>query len=205
MAKDGEVFNLIFERGNFLKNVILSLFKPLKTEIFKETIPPKLNNCICCGLCVEVCPTNAISIFKFRDIICESCGLCVEICQNSAIKKDRFYVDPQKCTKCGYCVMFCTIPLIKNEIPVKKVPEVTLECNNCGLCIYQCLEKAIQFKNGEIVINPKICKICLKCVEFCPLNALLSPNDSVKSKIINVDLNSCIFCKDCEEICPIKK
>jgi len=205
MAKDNEESNILFEKGKFLKNILLNLFKPVKTEKFNETINPNLDDCICCGSCVEVCPTNAISVFKFKNLICESCGICHEICPNNAIDKDRFSVDMEKCTKCGYCVMFCTIPILKNEIPAKPAPEITKECNNCKLCISKCKNRAISFTDGKIVIDEKKCILCLECAEFCPLNAIYSPEESIRSKIIKLDLNSCIFCKDCEEACPLKR
>ncbi|MBA2862563.1 4Fe-4S binding protein [Methanococcus maripaludis] len=206
MSYDDEEFNKIFTKGKFLKNIIFNLFKPHKNpEFLGETKSPELEECICCGLCVDVCPTNAISVFKFRDTICEHCGACLNACPVEAIEKNRFSVDPEKCIKCGYCSIVCTIPILKNEMPVSKVPEVTKECNNCKLCIQKCPKKAISFENGKILINPEKCNLCLKCVEFCPLNALLSPEDALKSKIIKVDLNSCIFCKDCEEVCPVRK
>jgi len=46
--------------------------------------------CSGCGLCVEVCPPQALSIKKghaeLEKEYCEECGLCASICPNTAIK-----------------------------------------------------------------------------------------------------------------------
>lgn len=48
--------------------------------------------CISCGICVEMCPTTP-TVFEMRDVtvfamhpeVCERCMLCVENCPTSAI------------------------------------------------------------------------------------------------------------------------
>jgi ferredoxin len=205
--KEVDEFYKFLKTKSILKIIIKNLFGK-KTEFLetnKRTEKPHLGNCIGCGLCVDVCPTNAIEIFKFREIICSCCGVCVEVCPNNAIEKDRFTIDTEKCTKCGYCVLFCSIPYIKNEIPKPKTPVITSECNKCMLCIKKCENKAILFKDNKIIIDEEKCKNCLKCVEFCPMKAILSPDEFVNSCIVKVDINSCIFCKECVEACPLKK
>ncbi|MDK2791085.1 MAG: H+/Na+-translocating ferredoxin:NAD+ oxidoreductase subunit [Methanothermococcus sp.] len=192
-------------KGNLIKNILKNLFGIRKKfDKGKKTEEPQLDSCIGCGLCVDVCPTDAIQVFKFRDIVCSSCGVCLEICPNDAILEDRYTIDKDKCTKCGYCAMFCTIPFIKNEIPLPKTPMITKECNNCRLCVGKCPENAIYASENKIHIDGKKCKNCLTCVDYCPMNAIVSSNDYVKSCIINVDINSCIFCKECEYVCPLK-
>ncbi|AEH06563.1 4Fe-4S binding protein [Methanothermococcus okinawensis] len=201
---------MVINKGNLLKKIFKNVFKKNEFQELKKTEHPILDNCIACSLCVKVCPTNAIKIFKFRNIICSHCGACMNVCPNNAILLDRFTIDKDKCTKCGYCALVCSIPIIKNEIPMPNTPVITNECNNCGLCITKCPNKAIYFENDEkgnckISINPEKCENCSICIDFCPMHAMLSPADYVKSCIIKVDIDSCIFCKECEEICPMKK
>lgn len=47
------------------------------------------DNCVGCEMCIEVCPTNAISMNDDVAVInedeCTECGTCVEECPNEAI------------------------------------------------------------------------------------------------------------------------
>ena len=56
------------------------------------------------------------------------------------------------------------------------------KCINCGLCHSTCPDMVFQFKKGEykgkkMMINQGLdyyhCKGCLRCVEVCPVNALV--------------------------------
>lgn len=52
------------------------------------------NTCIGCGLCVDVCPRNAITLVDGRAVIdpdsCTSCGQCILTCPVAAIKDARY-------------------------------------------------------------------------------------------------------------------
>ncbi|WP_456374018.1 4Fe-4S binding protein [Methanocaldococcus sp.] len=198
-----EEFYKIIKGVGIIKNIIKMIYLSNKNkDIFSKpskTKPIQLVECIGCGLCVSKCPTNAIKIFDFRETICSVCGTCLEICPNKAIIKDRFTIDESKCMKCGICILFCPIPIIKKEIPKPKTPVILKDrCNSCGLC--DC--EAIDVLNKEI--DPEKCKLCLKCIDRCPLQAILTPDEYVNSLIIKVDIDSCIFCRECEEVCPIR-
>ncbi len=44
--------------------------------------------CLACGLCADVCPTEAISpigVYKINHDLCIECGLCEECCPSGAI------------------------------------------------------------------------------------------------------------------------
>lgn len=46
--------------------------------------------CIGCGICVEVCPNEALEIIDGCSVLvrrddCESCGICAELCEQQAI------------------------------------------------------------------------------------------------------------------------
>ena len=49
----------------------------------------QVQKCTGCGVCIEVCPVEAISMDADKavidDNICTECGLCVEECPNEAI------------------------------------------------------------------------------------------------------------------------
>lgn len=50
------------------------------------------DNCVACGLCVEACPIQAISIIENRAVInkdlCIECGSCIDICPLEAIHQE---------------------------------------------------------------------------------------------------------------------
>ncbi|NLV20588.1 MAG: 4Fe-4S binding protein [Syntrophomonadaceae bacterium] len=46
------------------------------------------DKCSSCGLCADVCPTEAISpvgVYIIKTELCISCGLCQECCPSAAI------------------------------------------------------------------------------------------------------------------------
>ncbi len=64
-------------------------------------------------------------------------------------------------------------------------------CINCGLCFSACPDMVFQFVKGEykgkkMMINQGLdyyhCKGCLRCVDVCPVNALVRGNESEHSK-----------------------
>ncbi|WP_456419380.1 4Fe-4S binding protein [Methanocaldococcus infernus] len=170
-----------------LKFLIKHLFFNNNNKEPTETEKIKLDNCICCELCLSVCPTEAISLFKYSKVICEYCKLCEDICKK------------KYCESCGYCSLFCPLIYIKNLTPKPKTPVIDKKsCVSCGLCSCE----AIDIKNKKI--DEDKCNLCLSCVEKCPMLAIKTPEEYVKSLFIKVDYDKCIFCRACEEICPIK-
>ncbi|MCS3900682.1 4Fe-4S binding protein [Methanococcus voltae] len=210
-------------KSKLLKNILSNVLSPKEFDKQARTKKPIVIDCLACGLCEKVCTTESIKIFKFKDIICENCGACANVCPVDAINLNRFDIDSEKCIQCGYCALFCTIPIIMNEIPIINTPHITNECNNCGLCVPKCPEKAISYdkslskivisdncrysKNNNLEINEKnkLNDECMICKNYCPMNAIILPKDYNKACIIKLDINSCIFCKDCQYICPLNE
>lgn len=53
---------------------------------------------------------------------------------------------------------------------------------------------------GRPVVFPQKCKqACTKCYELCPTGAITPVNGKV-----TIDLGKCLFCRECEKICPEK-
>ena len=55
-------------------------------------------------------------------------------------------------------------------------------------------------KKGLVTIDPKQCKSCGICVEFCPRKVLISEEPLLKAKV--ADPERCNACQLCEIYCP---
>ncbi|MFI3318721.1 MAG: RnfABCDGE type electron transport complex subunit B [Rikenellaceae bacterium] len=124
--------------------------------------------CLGLGDCVKACSFGAMSIN-------ESTGL-VEI-------------DPEKCTACGACVKACPKSVIELRKRWPKDRAIYVACASkdkgaavmksckagcigCGKCVKACAFDAITVENGLAYIDPLKCKLCRKCVNECPTQAI---------------------------------
>ena len=123
----------------------------------------------CLGLadCVVVCNFDAIHMNPETDLPvvndkCVACGACVEACPRDIIelrpkgkKERRIFVSCINQEKGG---------------PAKK--NCAVACIGCGQCFKVCKFDAITIENNLAYIDPFKCKLCRKCVEVCPTNAI---------------------------------
>lgn len=85
----------------------------------------KLSACNQCGSCVDVCPTDALSINKFGVVmmnkkLCSGCYVCVEICPTNNFRTYPEGDMPFKCIACGACARECpadALEIVKEEAP----------------------------------------------------------------------------------------
>ncbi|NLE43560.1 MAG: 4Fe-4S binding protein [Chloroflexi bacterium] len=68
--------------------------------------------CIQCGKCVDVCPTESLSvdrrgIVRLRKATCVGCLACVGFCPYSAMFYHQDQSEPFKCVACGQCAKAC--------------------------------------------------------------------------------------------------
>ncbi|MFA5537002.1 MAG: 4Fe-4S dicluster domain-containing protein [Bacillota bacterium] len=99
----------------------------------------KNNNCISCGLCVNMCPSGALQIssdetsyaYYFTSSLCLDCRICQLFCPKEAVSRDR-----EQLEKPFERVNIFTAAVIE----CKKCGKTTVEENE-GLC-YWCKEKA---------------------------------------------------------------
>lgn len=128
-------------------------------------------------------------------------------------------VSEEDCIGCGACMKECPVDCIELEMP--SPVHIGSTCVYCGKCIETCPFSAISLKEeyfeaengriffkrrdvpgtaqGEVLINDNACQRCEVCVNKCPVDALYLENDKVK-----VDQDKCIFCGECQIICPTK-
>ena len=127
----------------------------------------------CLGLadCVVVCNFDAIHMNPENGLPevndkCVACGACVEACPRDIIelrpkgKKDRrIFVSCMNEEKGGIARKNCKVA-----------------CIGCGKCEKVCEFDAITIKNNLSYIDPTKCRLCRKCVEVCPTNAIWELN-----------------------------
>ncbi len=72
----------------------------------------KMTNCNMCGLCIDMCPTQAIKRLPNGTVIrnksmCVGCLSCVGFCPQGVFRKAPGESVPFKCIACGKCVKAC--------------------------------------------------------------------------------------------------
>ena len=141
-----------------------------------EFFPPALGievveeNCISCGLCRDVCPTESISLDGPNPIVidtdnsCVYCGLCAESCNFEAIKlKEEFF------TNRNHEIFF-----IKRDLRGRRNGTVEINhhaCQLCEVCVKNCPVEALSVEDGKVVVNHDDCISCRNCEGICPVNA----------------------------------
>ena len=178
----------------------------------------KDENCVGCGICVNVCPTDSLRL-----------GPIVPIARG-LIEMDLISIKEDSCVFCGLCSVACpfdSLSLYIDGIDIKNVAsypkwEVESEINEddciyCGRCDSVCPQDSIIFKRnltnpkdlvrGEICINDDQCVYCSFCADLCPTGAITVKNiptssNDVVNNAIDVDVSKCIFCGICKRVCP---
>lgn len=140
---------------------------------------------------------------------CNSCGLCIEVCVRDAItmkpavfKEGKILrlpvldIDNKKCILCGMCAVIC--PLNALEAWVNSEKTAMFVDNEAFPDILK-----------NISVDVAHCKpeCGLVCEENCPKEAitvatLKEDNHIKKVNEVYVDKNLCIYCKACEYVCP---
>ncbi len=214
--------------------------KLLKTETDKESIVERvlhakryaliLNKEICtgCGICVEICPREAIEIKKFPKV------------EGDKVKSPAVDIDEEKCHYCGICDPICPfgaievkadgehlISVVETESFPQLIREIDVDTTRCDLDCIECEEAcplelikvSVQGPDEEKVedieswpdkenlrvvvdIEKDLCPCCRLCEVKCP-------NDAIRVRkmfhgFIKINHEKCPEgCQDCLDICPI--
>lgn len=124
---------------------------------------------------------------------CLGLGDCVDVCTFDAIyiddKTGLPVVSEENCTACGACVTACPKNIIELRNKGPKDRRIFVSCINtdkgalakkacsvacigCKACIKECKFDAITVENFIAYIDYEKCKLCRKCVDVCPTNAI---------------------------------
>ncbi len=133
--------------------------------------------CLGLGDCVEACEFDAIYIPEDRGVPivkdnCTACGACVEACPRDIIelrkrgpKEKRIFVSCVNKEKGAVAIKNCSVA-----------------CIGCGKCEKVCEFDAITITSYLAYIDFNKCKLCRKCVEVCPTNAIWEVNFKPRKK-----------------------
>ena len=104
--------------------------------------------CTHCDICVNVCPTAAITqvdgAYQIDAGKCTACRICAAECPRSAISMPQTGV----CIACGYCTTWFECPSLKKG-PDGLVDIDRRTCIDCGMCIQVCAQGAIQARQTQ--------------------------------------------------------
>lgn len=135
---------------------------------------------------------------------CLGRGDCTLVCDFDAIHMNPETLLPEviddKCTACGACVKACPKFIIELRKKGPKSRRVFVSCINkdkggparkackvacigCGACKKACPFEAITIENNLAYIDYNKCKLCRKCVEVCPTNAIHELNFPPRKKV----------------------
>jgi len=197
------------------------------TERLKKRLVYDAERCVGCGLCREVCPSDAIEL-----------GPIPEIAMGE-IEAPKIMIDQDACSYCGLCAAVCPVKAIWFEMgdkPIlelddypkllKKVEIDEEKCAPCLICQHTCPNDAIKAYlkvpkkeelvryegkppeeiEGTIRIDKEKCVLCGLCDLLCDAIEIswkdVKPNDPRPGYDIRVVEDECDYCGLCAEICP---
>lgn len=84
---------LMKQQKNYSVVIILIFIKKILNKGDKKMFQVEKEKCTGCGICIKVCPVEAISMSndkaKIDSVKCTDCGKCVAVCPTQAIYSDK--------------------------------------------------------------------------------------------------------------------
>jgi len=131
--------------GRFDLELRRSQFRPRFRRSLREAGERCFHCGVCthCDICVNVCPSAAITqvdgTYRIDTAKCTACRVCEAECPRSAISMPQTGV----CIACGYCTTWFECPSLKRG-PDGLVDIDRRTCIDCGMCIQVCAQGAIR-------------------------------------------------------------
>lgn len=148
-----------------------------------------------------IIPPGSISFQNMRQR-CTACQLCVSACPNQVLRPSErleTLMQPEMSYERGYCRTECV--KCAEVCPAGAIRKIT-----------EADKSAIQI--GFAVWNRQLCIVfrdqvsCDNCARHCPTEAIQmipsDPNDAESLKIPAVNIERCIGCGACENLCPAR-
>ncbi|HEC57392.1 MAG TPA: 4Fe-4S dicluster domain-containing protein [Candidatus Syntrophoarchaeum butanivorans] len=180
--------------------------------------------CTGCGICVKICPTDALELGPVPEIA-------------TGLDAPPVMLDLDKCAFCGMCAAFCPEKAFKfrmegtdirdlEEYPhLESHIRVNERCIPCLICERACPKDAIKLElsiqrrediipfddtaEGEIRIDCDKCNRCGICSRFCDAFVLIerdpediTPESPEEFEPLMIDLDKCDYCTLCADLCP---
>jgi len=180
-----------------------SLKEPIRMDI-----DPDL--CHFCGQCAIICPTKAILWRENQEVIPTliSNGTFPILDEGIDIQIEKCRVDCQL-----VCAKTCPVEALTvkvyhdTDLDEDRISDIEVDkasCFYCHKCEKACPYDAIEIhsaRQGIAIFLPENClEGCHACTEVCPSGALRLENEQV-----TLDETSCIFCRACQNVCPVDK
>ncbi|MCE5213146.1 MAG: 4Fe-4S binding protein [Methanobacterium sp.] len=180
----------------------------------KRSISYRKDKCVGCGICTDICPTEALKL-----------GPLVPIARG-LVDMDYVNSDKDKCALCGLCAASCPFDALEftiNDVNIKdndaypqwkhtaNIDDKT--CIYCKACETACPRDAItvtrdlpirsKLVSGEIEIDEETCIHCGICEELCPAEAITLNKENITAPEISIDKDKCVYCLVCKRACPV--
>ncbi len=163
-----------------------------KTDKSNRVLDYDYKRCNGCGICVALCPKNAIEA-----------GPLIEIA--TGLDAPPVIIDHTRCSFCGMCASFCPVKALRMTVNDKDILE---------LAAFPHLDSSVIFKDCEVERNTRTkCLPCIICKKTCPEEAIsmelsfpkketIAPFKAGLNGDIEVDMDKCTLCGLCADLCP---
>jgi 4Fe-4S ferredoxin len=187
------------------------------------TIDPRL--CLMCEICAHFCPVAAVTLSyngQVKTIMTDHQGLapflpkvdmdksrCPLPCppqplgdehwcrQQLKLVPNELTECPKHCHKCLEACPRQAIVLDEAADQTLPVPDLCLRCTQClTVCEFESILVNPQFRGRLIIDDHKCPPDCVKCIDLCPVKAIVREGDRVFLKMEN-----CAYCGVCLNIC----
>ncbi len=198
-----------------------------RTENRQRNLVYNYKKCNGCGICVDICPKQAIELGPVKEIA-------------TGLDAPPIIINQDECSFCGMCASFCPVGAIElrvtddeyQDAPIQDADEYPHldghtnindeKCLPCLLCEKTCPTGAItvkfdipnketispyqENKEGSIKIDMDKCNFCGVCAKFCDAFTMLEhekDRDNLPPfEDVLIDIDKCDYCKLCEDMCP---